>query len=295
MSSLSAVEKAFIIDGVAQDLRGDGRCCRDYRPMSVETGLLATCNGSSRVRLDASDVVVGVKFEVGQPSVEQPRAGIVECTVEFAPGALNVVSGAGGSGGMSSDDVASLAAELGKSLQQSVADGRVLPLDALVIEPRTFCWIVHIDGVVNSVGGNLLDVLSIATRAALFNARLPRVRAVPSDDGSGTLELEVEHDVLAGALLDLSRLPLCITLSRIGEHFLVDATPDEMQCASGAVVIAVAANDVVCSLEKLGDSSLPASIVFSMISAAKQVAFYRRFPSRSVSSSTRLVRSPKRC
>jgi exosome complex component RRP42 len=54
MSGLSDVEKKFIVDGVADDLRCDGRSARDYRPVSVETGLLPTCSGSARVVVDAT-------------------------------------------------------------------------------------------------------------------------------------------------------------------------------------------------------------------------------------------------
>jgi exosome complex component RRP42 len=187
--------------------------------------------------------------------------GRVECHVEFAPGSL--VDG----------DAETLGVDLGKSLQVSLADGRALPLEALCIEAGHFCWTVYIDGVVNGCGGNLLDTLSIGVRAALATARVPRVRAVPSDDGSGALELEVEHDVLAGAPLDVSGVPLCITLTRLGAHFVVDATRDEERCADGSLVLAVNAAGSVCAMQQLGaPAALPAALLFSMLSAAKAVA-----------------------
>lgn len=38
--------------------------CSDYRPLFVERGVLSTTNGSARIRLGGSDVLVGIKCEL---------------------------------------------------------------------------------------------------------------------------------------------------------------------------------------------------------------------------------------
>ena len=47
---------------------------------------------------------------------------------------------------------------------------------------------MHVDTIVLSDGGNLLDVLFIATRAALFNCRVPATRSIQykAQPGIGT-------------------------------------------------------------------------------------------------------------
>ena len=48
---LSLYERNFIIRGVEQDFRSDGRSCQDYRYFEVETGIVSNTSGSARLRL----------------------------------------------------------------------------------------------------------------------------------------------------------------------------------------------------------------------------------------------------
>ena len=45
---LSPGEVKFIKGGVLDDIRADGRARLDFRPLSIETGLLPQTNGSAR-------------------------------------------------------------------------------------------------------------------------------------------------------------------------------------------------------------------------------------------------------
>ena len=49
--SLSSFERRFIVKGVEQDFRSDGRSCQDYRYFEVETGIVSNTSGSARLRL----------------------------------------------------------------------------------------------------------------------------------------------------------------------------------------------------------------------------------------------------
>jgi len=48
---LSSFERTFIVGGVEQDFRSDGRSCQDYRHFEVETGIVSNTSGSARLRL----------------------------------------------------------------------------------------------------------------------------------------------------------------------------------------------------------------------------------------------------
>ena len=48
---LSAYEREYVVEGVNQDLREDGRNCRDYRSFSLQTGVVSNTSGSARVQL----------------------------------------------------------------------------------------------------------------------------------------------------------------------------------------------------------------------------------------------------
>ena len=51
---LSEYEREYIVAGVNQDLREDGRNCRDYRHFSLRTGVVSNTSGSARIQLVSS-------------------------------------------------------------------------------------------------------------------------------------------------------------------------------------------------------------------------------------------------
>jgi hypothetical protein len=55
--------------------------------------------------------------------------------------------------------------------------GSGLDLAALCLVPGKTCWLVYVDALVLNDGGNVLDALSIAARAALALTRVYKVRA----------------------------------------------------------------------------------------------------------------------
>jgi exosome complex RNA-binding protein Rrp42 (RNase PH superfamily) len=74
-------------------------------------------------------------------------------------------------------------------------------------------------------------------------------------------------------LLDVSRVPLCVTLTRVGaqQHFVVDATREELACSSGSLAVAVNALGRTCALQKRGHSSLDPATLFTMLHTARSV------------------------
>jgi exosome complex component RRP42 len=52
-------------------------------------------------------------------------------------------------------------------LERALLDSRTLRLEELSIIPGKQCWIIHVDATVLDSGGNLLDAIVLATRAAL--------------------------------------------------------------------------------------------------------------------------------
>ena len=58
--------------------RLDGRNLTDYRqPIEVEYGVVKTAEGSARVKIGETDVMVGVKMEVGEPYPDTPDEGAI--------------------------------------------------------------------------------------------------------------------------------------------------------------------------------------------------------------------------
>jgi exosome complex component RRP42 len=84
MLQISPSEISFLRQGVEQDVRADGRSRLDYRPITMESGVLPQSNGSARISLGngETDLLASVKAEVGEPSTGAPNSGRIEISVE---------------------------------------------------------------------------------------------------------------------------------------------------------------------------------------------------------------------
>lgn len=76
--AVSAAEREYVVAGIVGDLREDGRARGEYRRFELETGVAANTNGSARLRVGPTDVLVGIKMEVAAPDPDTPDQGRVE-------------------------------------------------------------------------------------------------------------------------------------------------------------------------------------------------------------------------
>ena len=58
---LSNAEKTYILHGVEDNYRVDGRSRTDIRPIVVETDIVSHASGSAHLRLANTDILVGIK------------------------------------------------------------------------------------------------------------------------------------------------------------------------------------------------------------------------------------------
>uniref|UniRef100_A0A803PQE2 Ribosomal RNA-processing protein 42 n=1 Tax=Cannabis sativa TaxID=3483 RepID=A0A803PQE2_CANSA len=267
MVGLSLGEKHFIQGGIAQDLRSDGRKRLTYRPIYVETGVIPQANGSARVRIGGTDVIASVKAELGRPSQLQPDKGKVAINVDCSSTAAPVFEGRGGE---------ELSTELSFALQCCLLGGKsgsgagINPSSLIVVEGK-ICWDLYIDGLVVSSDGNLLDALGAAIKAALSNTGIPRVQ-VASSASAGDDQPEVEISDEEFMQFDTSGIPVIVTLTKVGKHYIVDATAEEESQMSSAVSISINRKGHVCGLTKRGGAGLDPSIILDMISVARHVS-----------------------
>jgi exosome complex component RRP42 len=65
--------------------RVDGRELTEFREFKVEQGVIEKAEGSARVWLGNSDVLVGVKVETGEPFSDTPNEGVMTVNAELVP------------------------------------------------------------------------------------------------------------------------------------------------------------------------------------------------------------------
>jgi exosome complex component RRP42 len=76
-----------------------------------------------------------------------------------------------------SNAVEELSYDLTSLLQQTLSHPSLLP-ENLSILPKVKAWRLHLDAVVIADAGNVYDALFLAARAALWDTKVPRTRAV---------------------------------------------------------------------------------------------------------------------
>eukprot|EP00058_Branchiostoma_floridae_P026891 XP_002612382.1 hypothetical protein BRAFLDRAFT_280121 [Branchiostoma floridae] len=257
---LSDAERLFIVHGVQDDLRSDGRACEDYRHVQVETDVVSNTSGSARLRLGNTDILVGVKAEMGEPDPGRPKEGKLEFFVDCSANASPEFEGRGGE---------ELAIEVSNALQRIFNSKSTLDLTALCIIPEGQCWVLFVDVLVLECGGNLFDAVSLAVKAALFNTRIPTV--VVTADDEGQQEIELSDDPYDVKRLDVDNVPLIVTLSKIGHRHVVDASWEEELCSLARLTVGVTQKGTIAGLNKEGSGSLDPESIYEMIESGKKV------------------------
>ncbi|CAH2068782.1 unnamed protein product [Thlaspi arvense] len=182
-----------------------------------------------------------------------------------------------------------LSAELSGALQRCLLGGKSgagagIDLASLSIADGKICWDLYIDCLVVSADGNLLDALAAAIKveddgyvgeflcsmAALSNTLINKVEiaAYTSSDEQPEVDLSDEEFLK----FDTSAVPVIVTLTKVGKHYIVDATSEEESQMSSAVSVSVNRKGHICGLIKRGGTGLDPSVILDMISVAKHVS-----------------------
>ncbi|ORX60494.1 hypothetical protein DM01DRAFT_1300281 [Hesseltinella vesiculosa] len=260
---ISPAEKAYIQDGVAHDCRADGRSRLEYRHLVLESGLLSQAGGSARCRLGETDVLVGVKVEIGEVEPDKPNVGRILCNVECAPSASQQFEGRG------ADDLNNTLTQALDRIYNGPQGG--FDLEKLCIIPGQSCWLIYIDAMVMDYAGNLFDTIVMTTRAALQDTRIPKTEV--QDLGDGEFEFDVVDDVEEAEPLEgWDDSPVVVTLYKIGERYIVDPTMLEELCAQVILSVGVNKHGQLCGTQKSGLGSLEPSLLSDMIQTATQLA-----------------------
>uniref|UniRef100_A0A3B3VRJ0 Ribosomal RNA-processing protein 42 n=1 Tax=Poecilia latipinna TaxID=48699 RepID=A0A3B3VRJ0_9TELE len=209
---VSEAEKVYILHGIRDDLRVDGRGCEDYRHMEVETDVVSNTDGSAKVTL------------IGKPRPMVANEGYLEFFVDCSANATPEFEGRGGE---------ELGTELSNTLYKVFNNQHSLDLKSLCISPGEHCWVLYVDVLLLQCDGNLYDAISVAIKAALFNTKIPRVHISSVEEGGK--EIELSDDPYDCMRLDVENVPCIVTLCKIGHRHVVDATLQDRKVGRGSL------------------------------------------------------------
>ncbi|CAF2989956.1 unnamed protein product [Rotaria sp. Silwood2] len=116
--------------------------------------------------------------------------------------------------------------QIARSLNYVLNNSKCFDLTQLCVVKGHHCWLVHVDISVLRYEGNLHDACSFAMKAALSETKVPALK-VTHDEETNEVSVDVCDDPYEYGVLDVSNLPVLITVGQINGVHTVDTTIKE--------------------------------------------------------------------
>jgi exosome complex component RRP42 len=232
MSSLiTKVRLKQIEQLVEKGKRLDDRTLTDYREIKIEQGVIEKAEGSARVYLGKTEVLVGVKVETGEPFPDTPNDGVMTVNAELVPIASpNFEPGP--------PDENSI--ELARVVDRGIRESHAIDTEKLCIESGKKVFVVFVDVYVLNHDGNLIDASAIAAIAALMNTKMPNYEI---KDG----ELKIKQGYTP---LPMKSHPVTVTIGKINNKLLVDPWSEEESVMDTRITFASNEDGNICAIQK---------------------------------------------
>jgi len=243
---MADLKRDHIAKLLSKGVRADGRKFDEMRQLNIQTNYIRSAEGSARVQLGNTDVVVGIKLIVGAPFGDTPNTGVLTTNAELIPMASETFE----SGPPDRESI-----EISRVVDRGIREGHAVDMTKLCIEPGKEVWIMFLDVHVIDYDGNLFDAANIGANAALKTAVVPAKRAGKGED----YPMPVQHT------------PISLTAVKIGEHILVDPTHDEERVADARLTVTLLENGNLCAMQKGLSGAFSMDEVFRIIDMSKKL------------------------
>jgi len=224
-SVVSEIKRDHIHKLIAAGHRVDGRAWDELRNISIQTNVVETAEGSSRVKIGDTEVIVGVKMTMGDPFSDTPNRGVLTTNAELIPMASpNFESGP--------PDENSI--ELARVVDRGIRESHMIDLEKLCIEPGKKVWINFVDIYVLNFDGNLFDACSLGAVAAIKSATVPASA----------------HGLGEDYPMPTTCTPISVTAVQIENSILVDPGLDEEKVAAARLTVTTDDNGDLRAMQK---------------------------------------------
>ena len=247
------ITRERIIKYLEEGKRFDGRKLDEFREITIEPNISKNAEGSVRVKIGKTEVLVGVKMAVGTPYPDSPDKGNLMVTAEFLP----LSSPRFELGPPKFNSI-----EVGRLIDRIIRESKFIELDKLCIKEGEKVWSVFIDIYSINDDGNLLDAAGIGAIAALKTAKIPKY-----DEE----EEKVVYGEWSSKNIPLSKdTPISITLHKIGNSIIVDPTREEEDISETRLTIGASEN-YISSMQKGDERSLEVEEINKMIDLSEKL------------------------
>lgn len=241
------MEEKYALELIEKGKRIDGREFNQFREIKIQKGIVEKAEGSAWVRLGETQVIAGVKLEVGEPFPDTPEEGVLIVNAEFTP-----LASPDFEAGPPGED----AVELARIVDRGIRESKCIKLDELVITPGEKVWCVWVDIHVINHKGNLLDAACLAALAALLNTRIPKIENGEVVRGKYEGNLPIAHK------------PVNISVGKIGNSFILDPSIQEEVVLDAKLSVTVREDGKICAIQKQGNKGIEFEEIEKMIDLA---------------------------
>lgn len=218
--------------------RFDDRNLDEFREITIETDVSKNAEGSARVKIGKTEVLVGVKMDIGEPYPDSPDKGNLMVTAELLP----LSSPRFENGPPKFPTI-----ELGRVIDRGIRESKFIDFEKLCIKEGEKVWTVFVDIYSINDDGNILDAAGIGAVAALKSAKIPKY---------DEKEEKVNYDEKTKESIPLSKnLPIAITAHKIGKNIIIDPTREEEDISEARVTMG-SSNGTISSIQKGSETSL---------------------------------------
>ncbi len=234
------IRKDYIISKLRDVERIDGRAFDEYRNIEIKTGIIEKAEGSALVKLGNTQVVVGIKMQIGEPFPDTPDKGIIITNAELVPLASPTFE----PGPPDENSV-----ELARVVDRGIRESEAVDLNKLCIEEGEKVWLIFIDIHALDDDGNLMDASALAAISALLNTTVPAERFEVGDDFP----------------LPIRDLPVAVTSQIIEDCVIVDPCKDEENASGNFITITTDSEDNIVAIQKSGSYLLDEEKFYEII------------------------------
>ncbi|MEM3626723.1 MAG: exosome complex protein Rrp42 [Candidatus Bathyarchaeia archaeon] len=254
MSSIvTRVRQKQIAQLIMKGKRLDGRGLTEYREIKVEQGIIERAEGSARVLIGRTEVMVGTKIEIGQPFPDTPDEGVLTVNAELVPLASPTFE----AGPPDENSI-----ELARIVDRGIRESKAIEMEKLCIKSGKNVFVVFVDVYVLNHDGNLIDAAALAALAALLNTKIPNYEI---EEG----EVKIKPGYTP---LPMRRHPITVTFAKINEKLVVDPWLEEEQVMDARLSMAIDDDGNICAIQKGGSGYFTKEQVLEAARIAKEKA-----------------------
>ena len=85
MTITPSIKRDYLAKLAQQGKRADNRKFDEFRNIQIETGVISKAEGSARVKIGNTQVIAGIKMDVGEPYSDSPESGVLTTAAELIP------------------------------------------------------------------------------------------------------------------------------------------------------------------------------------------------------------------